>query len=405
MLRRIGSADSHVIGFGVRDERFTIEADLDRMPFFGSAIPLRDGEWNLYVRPAGTGSEALAELKYDHGRLADVTSQRVAAGRKWYRLLVTGYDNPLITAEPQLRRVEQGNFGARALRRGFYPALLRSAPLRDQVFFVSWKGKQCGDNPLGIAEELRRRGDGREHLWAVTDWSVPVPEGGTGVLRGTQEYYEALARSKYLISNDDMQAPFRKRDGQFYLQTWHGTPLKKIGFDIANPQFISGTAYFDHLAKDVAQWDLLLSPNPFSTPVMRGAFRYEGEIGEYGYPRNDLLGRSDAAEVAARVRDRLGCPPGSGSCSTRPPGGTTRCTRTAAGTASTCAWTWSGPGPSSARTTCSSSAGTTTWRTTSRPGCGPGSPSTSPPTPISPSSTWCPTCSSPTTPRPCSTMR
>ena len=169
-------------------------------------------------------------------------------------------------------------------------------PVRDSVFFVSWKGKQCADNPLGIAEELRRRGDDREHLWAVTDWSVPVPEGGTGVLRGTQEYYEALARSKYLISNDDMQAPFGKRDGQVYLQTWHGTPLKRIGFDISNPQFISGTAYFDHLAKDIAQWDLLLSPNPFSTPIMRRAFRYDGEICEYGYPRNDLLSRADTRE-------------------------------------------------------------------------------------------------------------
>jgi len=310
VLRRIGSADSHVIGFAVTGDRFTIEADLNQMPFFGSAIPLRDGGWNLSVRPAGTGADALAELKYDHGRLADVTGHREAAGRKWYRLLVTGDDNPRITAGPQLRRVEQGNFGRRALRRGFYPALLRSAPLRDAVLFISWKGKQCGDNPLGIAEELRRRGDDREHLWAVTDWSVPVPEGGTAVLRGTQEYYEALARSKYLISNDDMQAPFRKRDGQFYVQTWHGTPLKKIGFDIANPQFISGTAYFDHLARDIAQWDLLLSPNPFSTSVMRGAFRYEGEIGEYGYPRNDLLCRSGAAETAARVRDRLGLPDG-----------------------------------------------------------------------------------------------
>jgi len=310
VLRRVGSGDAHVIGFAVDGERFSIEADPDQMPFFGSAVPLRDGEWNLYVRPAGGGSEALAELKYAHDRLGDVAGQRVAAGRKWYRFMVTGHDDPMITAEPRLRRVEQGNFGQRALRRGFYPAMLRTAPVRDSVFFVSWKGKQCGDNPLGIAEELRRRGDDREHLWAITDWSVPVPEGGTGVLRGTQEYYEALARSKYLISNDDMQAPFRKRGGQVYLQTWHGTPLKKIGFDISSPQFISGTAYFDHLAADIAQWDLLLSPNPFSTPIMRRAFRYDGEICEYGYPRNDLLRRADTAEVAARVRDRLGLPPG-----------------------------------------------------------------------------------------------
>jgi CDP-glycerol glycerophosphotransferase len=309
LLRRIGSSDSHVIGFHRDGARFSVEADLEQMPFFGSGIPLRDGEWNLYLRPAGGGPEALAELKYNHDRLSDVSGERVAAGRKWYRLVVTGHDDPMLTAEPRLRRVEQGNFSQRALRRGFYPAMART-PVRDQILFISWKGKQCGDNPLGIAEELRRRGDDREQLWAVTDWSVPVPDGGTAVLRGTQEYYEALARSRYLVSNDDMQAPFRKRDGQVYLQTWHGTLLKRIGFDIANPQFISGTAYFDHLAKDVAQWDLLLSPNPFSTPLMRRAFRYEGEICEYGYPRNDLLRRGDTAELAARVRQRLGLPEG-----------------------------------------------------------------------------------------------
>jgi CDP-glycerol glycerophosphotransferase len=309
VLRRIGSSDAHVIGFGLVGERFSIEADLDAMPFFGSAIPLRDGEWNLYVRPVGGGPETLAELKYDHDRLGDVPGERVAAGRKWYRLIVTGHDDPMITAEPRLRRTEQGNYSQRVLRRGYYPAMART-PVRDSVLFISWKGKQCGSNPLGIAEELRRRGDDREHLWAITDWSVPVPEGDTGVLRGTQEYYEALARSKYLISNDDMQAPFRKRSGQVYLQTWHGTPLKRIGFDIANPQFISGTAYFDQLAKDVAQWDLLLSPNSFSTPIFRRAFRYDGEICEYGYPANDVLSRGDTPELAARVRDRLGLPAG-----------------------------------------------------------------------------------------------
>ena len=309
VLRRIGSADTHAIGFDLAGERFSVEADLEQMPFFGSATPLRDGEWKLYVRPVGGGQETLAELTYDHDRLSGVAGQRVAAGRKWYAFMVTGHDTPMITAEPALRRAEQGNFAQRALRRGYYPAMART-PLRDAIFFVSWKGKQCTGNPLGIAEELRRRGDDRDQLWAVTDWSVPVPEGGTAMLRGTQEYYEALARSKYLISNDDMQAPFAKRSGQVYLQTWHGTPLKRIGFDIANPQFISGTAYFDQLAKDIAQWDLLLSPNPFSTPVLRGAFRYDGEVCEYGYPGNDLLSRGDTAALAARVRARLGLPDG-----------------------------------------------------------------------------------------------
>ncbi len=76
------------------------------------------------------------------------------------------------------------------LRSLYYPVQQR-LPLRDAVLFISWKGKQCADNPRGIAEELRRRGDTREHIWAVNDWSVPVPDGATAVLAGTEDYYEA----------------------------------------------------------------------------------------------------------------------------------------------------------------------------------------------------------------------
>ena len=308
VFRRIGSGDAHVLPLHLDGERFTLTADVGRMPFFGRGIPLRDGEWKLYVRSAGSADE-LAELKYDHDALGAVDGARVAAGRKLYRFMVTGHDDPLVVAEPKLARSEQGNYAQRALRRGYYPVVSK-APLSDSILFVSWKGKQCGDNPGGIAAELRRRGDSRDQLWVVNDWCVPVPRGGTAVLRGTREYFDALARSRWIISNDDMQLPFRKRKGQFYLQTWHGTLLKRIGFDVENPQFISGTAYFDHLARDVAQWDLLLSQNRFSAPLMRRAFRYEGEILESGYPRDDVMRRPEASSVAASVRTRLGLPDG-----------------------------------------------------------------------------------------------
>jgi CDP-glycerol glycerophosphotransferase len=107
-----------------------------------------------------------------------------------------------------------------------------------------------------------------------------------------------------------MQRPFRKRAGQRYVQTWHGTPLKHLGYDIGVPKFASGVGYFDFLAGDVAQWDLLLSPNPFSTPIMAQAFRFTGEICESGYPRNDVLLADGATGRAAEVRRRLGLPAG-----------------------------------------------------------------------------------------------
>jgi CDP-glycerol glycerophosphotransferase len=274
------------------------------MPVFGRLLPLRDGIWDITAR---SGTEPV-RLQYDHARLPAIAPDKAAAGGKLYTFTTTGYDAPILVAEPRLRPSELGHFGQRRLRQTFYPARLKE-PMRDAVLFVSWNGRQCTDNPLGIADELRRRGDRRERVWVVDDWSVPVPAGDTAVLAGSQEYYEALARCRYVVSNDAMPAHFRKRDGQIYLQTWHGTPLKKIGFDIDRPRFASAAAHVGELSQDVAKWDLLLSQNPFSTPIFRRAFGFDGEICVCGYPRDDPLGRADPA-AAARTRERLGLPAG-----------------------------------------------------------------------------------------------
>jgi CDP-glycerol glycerophosphotransferase len=308
VLRLQGSSVEHVLPWQLDGERFTIGIAVGRVPLFGEQLPLRDGIWDIFVRQAG-GDGELIPLGYDHARLAALAEEEVVVGPKRYLFTTSEYDAPVIRANPDKRWAELGHFNQRVMRRGYYP-LQRRMPLRDAVFFTSWKGKACADNPLGIADELRRSGDDREHIWAVADWSTPAPKGATVVLHGTEEHYTALARSRYVIANDDMHYFYRKRDGQVYLQTWHGTPLKRIGFDIERPQFASGTAYFTQLANDVAQWDALISPNPFSTPIMRHAFRFEGDIWETGYPRNDVLSRDESGAVAASVRRRLGLPDG-----------------------------------------------------------------------------------------------
>jgi CDP-glycerol glycerophosphotransferase len=304
VLRRRSSTEQHVVRCDRHGDRFVIDIPVSAMPSFGRSLPLRDGSWEIFMRRAGLGGELLVP-GYDHSRLGEADGRRQSFGPKVYQFIISGYDTPLLTVGPALKLIEHGRLPRRMLRDVYYP-LQQKLPLRDAVVFVSWKGKQCADNPLAIAEELRRRGDDREHIWAVSDLSVPAPEGARVVLSGTEEYYEAMARSRYLIANDDMGTDYQKRAGQVYVQTWHGTPLKRIGFDIGQPRFISGTRYFDVLAEDVAKWDLLISPNPFSTQIMRRAFRYEGEILESGYPRNDVLHSGDADTVAADVRRRLG---------------------------------------------------------------------------------------------------
>jgi CDP-glycerol glycerophosphotransferase len=123
------------------------------------------------------------------------------------------------------------------------------------------------------------------------------------------EWYEALARSRYVVTNAHLPAWFRRRDGQRVLQTWHGTPLKRIGFDIEEVQF-PNAGYLDKVAQEVHNWSYLLSPNRFSTPILRRAFHYDGEILESGYPRNDALCAPDRDALGEQIRRRLGLPPG-----------------------------------------------------------------------------------------------
>ncbi len=70
------------------------------------------------------------------------------------------------------------------------------------------------------------------------------------------------------------------------------------------------TERFDRLEREVARWDLLLSPSPFATRTMRRAFRYEGEVLETGYPRNDILSTSEWESIGSHIRKGLGIPDG-----------------------------------------------------------------------------------------------
>ena len=99
---------------------------------------------------------------------------------------------------------------------------------------------------------------------------------------------------------------WRKKPDQFYLQTWHGSPLKKLAFDIERPQWAHAKRYLRHFARDVQSWDLLLSQNKHASEVQRRAFHYRGPILESGYPRNDLLFSPEADRVRADTRRALG---------------------------------------------------------------------------------------------------
>ncbi|MBB5074999.1 bifunctional glycosyltransferase/CDP-glycerol:glycerophosphate glycerophosphotransferase [Nonomuraea endophytica] len=296
-LERTGGGGVHELPVTWEGQNFTVELDPDAMPVFGQSLPLAPGTWQLTAATdAGRAAVGLT-----NSALREAGAE-VTVGAHDLRLQSDAED----TAELRVRAVAAT--GKAALQRALekdYPRL-RALPVLDLAVFESWEGRQYSDNPRAIYEELRRRGDARECVWVTADGRFEPPPGARTVLSGSAAHVEALARAALIVSNDCAPEWFVAREGQKYVQTWHGTPLKTIGFDARRHTFPAAVDYARRLADDVARWDLLLSPSPYCSEVFRRAFGYRGEIAEVGQPRNDQLRRPPAEGL----RERLGVPPG-----------------------------------------------------------------------------------------------
>jgi CDP-glycerol glycerophosphotransferase len=174
-----------------------------------------------------------------------------------------------------------------------------------RIVWNSFSG-QFSDSPRALFEQLRRRGDDVEHVWlARPDRVAHFPTGVALVEFGTPAAREALESADRVVSSDHLDVDWDKAPGTVYLQTWHGTPLKRIHHDVR----WAPEGRLARLDRDVARWDHLLSPNAASTPLLRRAFGFDGPLHETGYPRNDVLSADDG-RLRAQVRRRLGIPAG-----------------------------------------------------------------------------------------------
>ena len=174
--------------------------------------------------------------------------------------------------------------------------------LRPAVFMESFGGRSGGDNPAAICEDLAAHDVRAPLWWSVVDGTVPVPSGAVPVVVGSQEWVEALRTSRVIVTNDHLPDWFSKREGQHLLQTWHGTPIKKLLHDAA-PGSVS-LRYQRLMARQVPQWDLLLAQNREAEQRLRRALGYGGQVRVGEYPRNvRLLG---GIEAGRRVRSDLG---------------------------------------------------------------------------------------------------
>ena len=180
---------------------------------------------------------------------------------------------------------------------------------RDAVFFESFYGTMATCNPLALDREIARRFPDTARYWSVMNESVAVPHGATALLVGSPEW-EAVRRTvPLLIVNDWLRFNYRRRRHQFVLQTWHGTPLKRLALDRPHQPLRTRLA----IRRESRRWDALITQNPQATEWLVRSYRFTGEVLEVGYPRNDRLAMAShegerLLTPCTTARRRLGLP-------------------------------------------------------------------------------------------------
>ena len=156
------------------------------------------------------------------------------------------------------------------------------------------KGEDYRDYTLYFTAVKEKRAAFKKRLRALGMDRVKV------VARNSLGYYKALATAKFLVNDTSFVYNFVKREGQIYLNTWHGTPLKTLGKNVANESHTIG-----NVQKNLLAADYLLFPNEFTMRHMVEDFMLDnigtGEVWLTGYPRNEVFLQKETAE---RIRKK-----------------------------------------------------------------------------------------------------
>lgn len=195
--------------------------------------------------------------------------------------------------------------------RAKYADLLENSEIRENyILYEAFGGRGMTCSPYAVFKYLLTQPDFAEfvHVWVIDDfsdnaWQMELYKNHKNVRfvkHQSPEYREALATCKYLINNVSFPGYFTKRKGQIYVDTWHGIPLKTIGFDIPTGNVSAGNS-----ARNLLAADYLLSPNGFMTEIYKKAFKmeglFEGTILEEGQPRNDNYFHTGREEILKKL--------------------------------------------------------------------------------------------------------
>ncbi|MBR3737397.1 MAG: CDP-glycerol glycerophosphotransferase family protein [Eubacterium sp.] len=190
------------------------------------------------------------------------------------------------------------------------------------ILFSTFDGRYYSDSPKAIYEYMLSdsRFDDFTFVWACRrpqDFKFLLDNKNTYLVQvGTREYDLTCATAKYWLFNSRIGDYIYPKDDQVYVQLWHGTPLKRLGYDIVkSDNVMNSRKEIQHKYKiDAKKFKYILVPSDFAKHKFISAwnlkeFGKENAVIAEGYPRNDFLFHF-TEEDSKRIKEELSLPEG-----------------------------------------------------------------------------------------------
>ncbi|GIM91337.1 bifunctional glycosyltransferase/CDP-glycerol:glycerophosphate glycerophosphotransferase [Paractinoplanes toevensis] len=276
------------------------------------ATPELTGELSLPVKPVLSRlvADRLEAYRTDKGnialRLAAEGKRAKAGGDAINKLRSQPLGARLWGKAGTARRDLKERLNKRKTKLAWYDNVFSRMPISKRtVVFESHMGKQYSDSPRAIYEELKRSGAPFRAVWAYAgDHPNGFPADVKLVRRQSYAYLRELGRARYWVDNQGFPHDLRKRAGTTYIQTWHGSAFKRMGFDEA--QIKAQTSGQQQKLQDaIDRFDVFLARTEHDARTLTKGMRVHAELMRVGYPRNDVLIRQDNADEVAALRQQL----------------------------------------------------------------------------------------------------
>lgn len=194
----------------------------------------------------------------------------------------------------------------RAIRADYVNHYKNESVKKNYILYEAYGGRGMICSPFALFKQLLddNRFSKYVHIWTIEDMEdnrhmiehYARYKNVKFVEYNSSEYRKYLVSAKYLVNNVTFPRYFTKRKEQIYINTWHGIPLKTLGYDIPD-----GNISIGNIVRNFLSADYILSPNGFMTEIFKNAYKldgiYEGTILEEGQLRNDRYFHTERTDI------------------------------------------------------------------------------------------------------------